>query len=135
MKPDIVLALTGLTKSFGLIKAVNDVSLELKQGEILALLGENGAGKTTLMNMLFGHYLPDSGTIEVSSSAAKKKSLALGNPQAAIAAGIGMVHQHFTLAANLSGLDNIMLGSENLRGLRREKARAEQKIEKIFFLR
>jgi ABC-type uncharacterized transport system ATPase subunit len=131
MKPDIVLALNGLTKSFGSIKAVKDVSLELKQGEILALLGENGAGKTTLMNMLFGHYLPDSGTIEVSSSAAKKQSLALGNPQAAIAAGIGMVHQHFTLAANLSGLDNIMLGSENLRGLRREKARAEQKIEKI----
>ena len=81
--------------------------IELKRGEIVALLGENGAGKTTLMNILFGHYTADEGSIEVFG-----KPLPPGEPRAAIAAGIGMVHQHFTLADNLTVLDNIMLGTE-----------------------
>ena len=131
MKSDIVLALNGLTKRFGSLLAVNNASLHLKYGEVLALLGENGAGKTTLMNMLFGHYLPDAGSIEVLDPSGKKRLLDFGNPQTAIAAGIGMVHQHFTLAANLTGLDNIMLGAEPLFSITRSRQLAEKKIKKI----
>ncbi len=131
MQSDPVLALNGLTKSFGEINAVKDVSLVLKNGEVLALLGENGAGKTTLMNMLFGHYLPDEGSVEIFDFNGKKQQLSLGNPRSAIAAGIGMVHQHFTLAENLTALDNIMLGSEPLFNFSRKQALARGNIENI----
>ncbi len=124
-----VLSLKNLSKSFGRIVANQDVSLDLYQGEILALLGENGAGKTTLMNMLFGHYIPDSGHIEVADETGHFSELTLGNPQGAIAAGIGMVHQHFTLAENLDAVDNITLGAEPLRSLRRNRSKAEKKIQ------
>ncbi len=76
---------------------------------MLALLGENGAGKSTLVSILFGHYVPDAGSIEAFGA-----PLPPGDPAAALAAGIGMVHQHFTLADNLSVLDNVMLGTEPL---------------------
>lgn len=104
-----VLHLKHISKRFGSLLANQDISLELHRGEILALLGENGAGKTTLMNILFGHYVADSGTIELSG-----KPLKITSPKAAIRAGIGMVHQHFTLADNLSVLENISLGTEPL---------------------
>ena len=107
--PDTVLRLQGITKRFGALLANDDISLELRHGEVLALLGENGAGKSTLMSILFGHYQSDAGSIEVFG-----QDLPPGNPKAALAAGIGMVHQHFTLADNLSVLDNIILGSEPL---------------------
>ena len=68
MEAPTVLRLNGLTKRFGSVLANNDVTIELQKGEVLALLGENGAGKTTLMNMLFGHYLPDSGNVEIISN-------------------------------------------------------------------
>ena len=131
MQSEIVLALNGLTKNFGSIKAVGNVSLELKKGEVLALLGENGAGKTTLINMLFGHYLPDSGSMNILNIEGKRLLLAPGSPQGAIAAGVGMVHQHFTLAENLTALENIMLGSENLLSFRRKTALAQKKVETI----
>ncbi len=76
---------------------------------MLALLGENGAGKSTLVSILFGHYVADEGTIT-----AFGKPLPPGDPAAALAAGIGMVHQHFTLADNLTVLDNILIGTEPL---------------------
>lgn len=107
--PDTVLTLSNITKRFGDLVANDNISLELQRGEVLALLGENGAGKSTLVSILFGHYTADAGEIHVHGQA-----LPPGDPKAALAAGIGMVHQHFTLADNLSVLDNIMMGSEPL---------------------
>ncbi len=121
-----VLRLEGITKRFGPLIANDNISIELKRGEIVALLGENGAGKTTLMNILFGHYTADEGSIEVFG-----KPLPPGEPRAAIAAGIGMVHQHFTLAGNLSVLDNIMLGTEHLWRLSSDRAGARRRIETL----
>ena len=104
-----VLRLSGITKRFGPLVANDNVSLTLGEGEVLALLGENGAGKSTLVSILFGHYVADEGTIE-----AFGRPLPPGNPRAALTAGIGMVHQHFTLADNLSVLDNVLMGTEPL---------------------
>ena len=117
-----VLKLSHITKRFGKLVANDNISLELYSGEILALLGENGAGKSTLVSILFGHYTADAGQIEIFG-----QRLPPGNPKAALAAGIGMVHQHFTLADNLSVLDNVMLGSEPLWQpfLRRSAARVK----------
>ncbi len=120
--PAPVLRLSGISKRFGGLLANDAISLDLGRGEVLALLGENGAGKSTLVSILFGHYLPDAGTIT-----AFGRTLPPGQPKAALAAGIGMVHQHFTLADNLSVLDNVMLGTEPLWQpfSRREAARAK----------
>lgn len=131
MTDDIVLRLNGLSKQFGSVIANDSINLTLKRGEVLALLGENGAGKTTLMNMLFGHYLPDGGTIDVADESGQLQPLPLGYPQAALSAGIGMVHQHFTLAENINALDNITLGSEPLFALNRNRKTAERKIRSI----
>lgn len=109
VEPEVVLRLDRITKQFGPLLANDAIGFELKRGEIVALLGENGAGKTTLMNILFGHYIADAGEITVFG-----RPLPPGSPRAAIAAGIGMVHQHFTLAENLTVLDNITLGTEPL---------------------
>ena len=107
--------------------ANDGIDLDLARGEMLALLGENGAGKTTLMSILFGHYVADAGTVEVAGLAGALQPLRPGSPQAALAAGIGMVHQHFALADNLSVFDNIVLGSQPLwrPALRRRAARAK----------
>ncbi|TWA58778.1 nucleoside ABC transporter ATP-binding protein [Azospirillum brasilense] len=121
--PPIVLRLSGITKRFGPLVANDSISLTLHKGEVLALLGENGAGKTTLMNILFGHYVADDGTIEVFG-----QPLPPGSPRAALAAGIGMVHQHFTLADNLSVLDNIAVGTESLWRPRSNRAAAKAKL-------
>jgi ABC-type uncharacterized transport system ATPase subunit len=101
-----VLRLASITKRFGALTANDGISFHLAAGEVVALLGENGAGKTTLMNILFGHYVADEGTVE-----AFGRALPPGDPRAALDAGIGMVHQHFTLAENLTVLDNITLGT------------------------
>ncbi len=114
-----VLKLQGITKTFGPVTANRDVTLELRHGEMLALLGENGAGKTTLMSILFGHYVADAGTVEVFGSV-----LPEGSPRAALNAGVGMVHQHFTLAGNMTVLENIMLGTEPLTAVRHDAASA-----------
>lgn len=126
-----VLALKGLSKRFGSVLANDEIDLDLKKGEVLALLGENGSGKTTLMNMLFGHYLPDAGSIDVANSDGSLKPLILGQPQISLTNGIGMVHQHFTLAENLNALDNITLGTERLFSFRRDTHSARHKLTKI----
>ncbi|WP_046867386.1 ABC transporter ATP-binding protein [Microvirga massiliensis] len=109
----VVLRLEGITRRFGALVANDAIDLELRRGEVLALLGENGAGKTTLMSILFGHYVADEGRILVDRDGTLVP-LPPGSPHAALEMGIGMVHQHFTLADNLSVLDNIMLGTESL---------------------
>lgn len=127
---DVVLSLEGITKRFGKLVANDGLHLSLKRGEILALLGENGAGKTTLMNILFGHYVQDEGDVRVAGADGALHTLPPGSPGAALAAGIGMVHQHFALAENLSGLDNIRLGTEGLFALG-GKAAARRKVQQI----
>ena len=99
--------LTGVTKRFPGVVANRDVDLRVRTGTVHALVGENGAGKSTLMKILYGMQRPDEGTIRVDG-----REVRLGNPGAAIAAGIGMVHQHFMLADNLTVLENVVLGSE-----------------------
>lgn len=120
------LRLAGITKRFGALTANDSISFDLAKGEVIALLGENGAGKTTLMNILFGHYVADEGSIE-----AFGKLLPPGDPKAALAAGIGMVHQHFTLADNLTVLENIALGIQRLFAPRLDTAAVRARIGQL----
>ena len=120
------LAFHRITKRFGQLIANDSISLKVNEGEIVALLGENGAGKTTLMNILFGHYQADDGYIEVFD-----RRLEAGSTRAALDAGVGMVHQHFALAHNLSVLDNIMLGTQSLWSLCQDRAGARRKLAEI----
>jgi simple sugar transport system ATP-binding protein len=126
MESEPVLRLSAITKRFGTLVANDAVSFELKRGEVVALLGENGAGKTTLMNILFGHYVADQGNVEVFG-----RPLPPGDPRAALAAGVGMVHQHFTLADNLSVVDNIALGTQSLWSPKLDLRTARMRIDKL----
>ena len=106
--------LTGITKRFPGVVANSDVNLTVAAGEVHAICGENGAGKSTLMKILYGMQPPDEGEIEINGEPIK-----LRNPQDAIKAGIGMVHQHFMLADNLTVGENVFLGAEALHGIGR----------------
>ncbi len=125
-KAQVVLRLNAITKTFGKLTANDAVSFSLHKGEVIALLGENGAGKTTLMNILFGQYTADSGTVEVFG-----RPLPPGNPRAALNAGVGMVHQHFTLADNMTVLENIVLGTQPLWRPGFDRTGARARIEKL----
>ena len=111
-----IVEIRNLTKTFGEVVANNKVRLDLRQGEILALLGENGSGKTTLMNMLSGIYQPDSGDIFING-----EKVVIHSPEEAKRLGIGMVHQHFKLIDTLSAADNIWMGAEKKRAFLSER--------------
>ena len=109
---DVVVELAGISKRFPGVVANRDVSLVVRKGEVHAVVGENGAGKSTLMKILYGMQKPDDGTITVDGAPVR-----FGSPADAIAAGIGMVHQHFMLVPVFTVAENVMLGREQTRGL------------------
>ncbi|MEV4645666.1 ABC transporter ATP-binding protein [Saccharopolyspora sp. NPDC049357] len=115
--------LTGITKTFPGVVANSDVNLTVRAGEVHALCGENGAGKSTLMKILYGMQAPDSGTIRV-----RGEESAFRTPAEAIRTGIGMVHQHFMLADNLTVLENVVLGAEGAHGI---GGRARRRVQEL----
>ncbi|WP_281165432.1 ABC transporter ATP-binding protein [Liquorilactobacillus sicerae] len=121
-----VVEMQHITKQFGNYKANNDISLQLKKGEILALLGENGAGKSTLMRMLSGLLEPTSGQILIDGQPAH-----LNDPRDAKKLGIGMVHQHFMLIPAFSVLENIILGDEPTKGIKINYQKAAVSIQQL----
>ena len=108
----VVLEMRNITKTFGPVKANDNISITLHRGEILGLLGENGAGKSTLMKILYGLYKPDSGSIFIDG-----EEVEIHDPKDAVSRGIGMVHQHFTLIPPLTVAENIVLGAEPHKGV------------------
>ncbi len=118
-----VIEMENITKIFPGIIANDKITLQLKKGEIHALLGENGAGKSTLMSVLFGLYTPEEGVIKKNGQV-----VTIHNPNDANALGIGMVHQHFKLVENFTVLDNIILGAEPQKGLFINREEARKKI-------
>lgn len=123
---EYVIEMNNITKIFPGIVANDNITLQVKKGEIHALLGENGAGKSTLMNVLFGLYQPEKGEIKV-----RGEQVAISNPNVATKLGIGMVHQHFMLVHNLTVTENIILGSEPTKGGKIDIDYAANEIKKI----
>ncbi|MEK5467408.1 ABC transporter ATP-binding protein [Paenibacillus sp. FSL R7-0210] len=121
-----VVELKQITKRFPGIVANDSISLTLEKGEIHALLGENGAGKSTLMNIVFGLYQPDEGSIEIDG-----KPVIIDNPNKAIELGIGMVHQHFKLVDPFTVTENIVLGMEPKKGLKIDYKSAAEQVRKL----
>ena len=124
--PQYVIEMLHITKEFPGIKANDDITLQLKKGEIHALLGENGAGKSTLMSVLFGLYQPEAGEIRKNG-----QKVAITDPNAATALGIGMVHQHFKLVDVFTVMDNIILGAEDTKLGFIQKKEARKKVEEL----
>ena len=120
---EYVVEMLNITKRFPGIIANDNITLQLKKGEIHALLGENGAGKSTLMSVLFGLYQPEEGEIRKDG-----KKVEINDPNDANALGIGMVHQHFKLVECFSVLDNIILGVESTKGGFLQKDEARKKV-------
>ncbi|HEX9937022.1 MAG TPA: ABC transporter ATP-binding protein [Longimicrobium sp.] len=121
-----VVRMDGIEKAFGPVLANRGASLEVGAGEIHALVGENGAGKSTLMRMLSGMFTPDAGTVEVFGRDVTGWSTA-----EAIAAGVGMVHQHFMLVPTLTVAENVALGTEPTRGMVMDRDRARRDVEEL----
>ncbi|MEU2115432.1 ABC transporter ATP-binding protein [Streptomyces sp. NPDC016459] len=121
--PPPAVELHGITKRFPGVVANRDIAITVRKGTVHALIGENGAGKSTLMKILYGMQKPDEGTIAVDG-----EQVTFSSPGDAIARGIGMVHQHFMLADNLTVLENVVLGGEKLYGI---GAKARRKIQEI----
>jgi simple sugar transport system ATP-binding protein len=118
--------LIGINKSFGAVHANRDINLEIARGTIHGIVGENGAGKSTLMSILYGFYQADSGDIRVDG-----KPVAIRTPNDAIAAGIGMVHQHFMLVDNFTVLENVILGAEGEALLKNSIAKARSELVRL----
>ncbi len=126
MTEEYVVEMLHITKEFPGIKANDDITLQLRKGEIHALLGENGAGKSTLMSVLFGLYQPEQGQIKING-----KEVKINNPNDATALHIGMVHQHFKLIDVFTVLDNIILGAEDTKLGFLEYKQARKKVEEL----
>ena len=124
--PQYVIEMLHITKEFPGIKANDDITLQLRKGEIHALLGENGAGKSTLMSVLFGLYQPEEGEIRKNGQTVK-----INDPNDATALGIGMVHQHFQLVDVFTVLDNIILGAETTKMGFLQKKEARKKVQEL----
>jgi simple sugar transport system ATP-binding protein len=118
--------LVGMDKKFGAVHANKNINLTVAKGSIHGIIGENGAGKSTLMSILYGFYHADQGEIRISG-----KPVAIRDSQAAIAAGIGMVHQHFMLVENFTVLENVMLGAEGGQLLRKGVASARKELKRL----
>jgi len=125
-KLEYVIEMLNIRKEFPGIVANNNITLQVKKGEIHALLGENGAGKSTLMNVLFGLYQPEKGEIKVNG-----KKVDITNPNIANDLGIGMVHQHFMLVNTFSITENIILGNEPKKGTTINIKDAEKQVKEI----
>jgi general nucleoside transport system ATP-binding protein len=123
---ETIVEMRGITKRFPGIVANDGISLTLRKGEILALLGENGAGKSTLMNILFGLYQPDEGEIRIGG-----RPVTITGPKEAIRLGLGMVHQHFKLVQPFTVTENIILGTEPKQGLRIDYRSAERQVTEL----
>jgi ABC-type uncharacterized transport system ATPase subunit len=123
---ELVLEMRGIRKEFPGVLANDDVSLDIRQGEVHALLGENGAGKSTLMNILYGLYKPDAGEILL-----RGKPVVFGSARDAIQAGIGMVHQHFMLIPVFTVAENIVLGVEPRDGIFLDEDGAERRVSEL----
>ena len=121
-----ILRMNSISKYFGSFPANEDVSLEVGEGEIHALLGENGAGKSTLMNVLYGLYQPDKGEIIFEG-----KKLKLNSSKDAIDVGIGMIHQHFMLVPVHTVMENIIMGMGKEKGFLIDEAKLEKEILEI----
>jgi general nucleoside transport system ATP-binding protein len=123
---DTAVELRGITKRFPGVVANDDVNITVRRGHVHAIVGENGAGKSTLMKILYGMQRPDEGTITVDG-----RDVTFHSPSDAIDTGVGMVHQHFMLADNLTVLENVVLGSEPTRGGFIDFAAAKRRIKEI----
>ena len=123
---DYVIEMLNITKEFPGIKANDNITLQLKRGEVHALLGENGAGKSTLMSVLFGLYQPEEGVIKKNGEV-----VSIRNPNDATALHIGMVHQHFKLVECFTVLDNIILGVESTKLGLLQKSEARRKVMEL----
>ncbi|UTR09124.1 ABC transporter ATP-binding protein [Evansella sp. LMS18] len=123
---EYVIEMNNIRKEFPGIVANDNITLQVKQGEIHALLGENGAGKSTLMNVLFGLYQPEKGEIKV-----RGEKVEITDPNVANDLGIGMVHQHFMLIEKFTVTENIILGSEPLKGTSIDIRKAEKEVQEI----
>jgi len=123
---DLVLEMRDIRKEFPGVVANDEVSFEVRRGEVHALLGENGAGKSTLMNILYGLYRPDGGEIRLNG-----KPVSFSSARDAIQAGIGMVHQHFMLIPVMTVAENIVLGIEPHSGLLLDESGAEQRVREL----
>jgi ABC-type uncharacterized transport system ATPase subunit len=123
---DLVLEMRGIRKEFPGVVANDDVNLDIRRGEVHALLGENGAGKSTLMNILCGLYHPDAGQILLAG-----KPVTFGSARDAIQVGIGMVHQHFMLIPVMTVAENIVLGVEPREGLLLDERGAERRVKEL----
>ncbi|WJE17525.1 ABC transporter ATP-binding protein [Halobacillus sp. ACCC02827] len=123
---EYVIEMLNIRKEFPGIVANDNINLQVKKGEIHALLGENGAGKSTLMNVLFGLYQPERGEIKV-----RGKKVNISDPNVANNLGIGMVHQHFMLVDTFTVTENIVLGSEPTKGMTVDIKKAEKQVEEL----